>query len=200
MIRRFALLALLITACGAPPPTEAPPPDAGPMLPADAWPTAVLLRQRVSATWTGGTRGFDVALQRRGDALLLIGLAPFGPPGFVIRHGPGGVEVENNTGEALPFDPRYMLADVQKAFYPWLPPPPAGEGVVRGEVLGLVVEARYTDGRLAERRFAGPGRAIRVRYGAESIDGYAREVELTHERLGYTLRIETVAVQPLDAP
>lgn len=190
----LALALLTLTACGpAPKRPDGPPPHPGPLLAADAWPAQVMLRQRVTAIWPQGTRGFDAALQRQGDELLLIGLAPFGPPGFVIRHGPGGVEVTNNTGEALPFDPRFMLADVQKAFYPW----PADAAA-----LGFEITRRVVDGRLAERVFSPADGAppIRVEYGEAQIDGYPRAVELRNDRFGYRLRIETVEVQPLDGP
>lgn len=189
----LALALLAFTACGpAAPRPDGPPPDPGPLLAADAWPAQVMLRQRVTAIWPQGTRGFDAALQRRGDELLLIGLAPFGPPGFVIRHGPAGVDVTNNTGEALPFDPKFMLADVQKAFYPWPEPPGA-------EALGFRISTREADGRLAERVFTpiDGGPPIEVEYGEEAIDGYPRAVELRNARFGYRLRIETIEVQPL---
>lgn len=194
----FLLLALaLLVGCAARPPTP-PPADPGPVRPADAWPARVLLRQKVSITWEGQTRSFDAAVQRVDETLTVVGLAPFGPPGFVIRHGPSSIDVENNLDRPLPFDPRFLVADVQKVFYPWLPPPEGGQGWVEGEVAGLKVRARYVDGRLAERRFVGaPPLVVGVRYGVDLIDGISRVIELRHEGFGYRLRIETAAVDVL---
>ncbi len=111
----------------------------------------VLWRQRVSAQWGDGERrGFDAVVQKRGDELTVLGLSPVGV-GFAIELHDGEVSLQNNTSEPLPFPPRFILLDVQRAFYPWL----AGEGAGErsAEVDGELVSERWEGGRLLERRF-----------------------------------------------
>ncbi|MEE9385777.1 MAG: DUF3261 domain-containing protein [Nannocystaceae bacterium] len=41
-------------------------------------------RQRVTARWEEGCRGFDAVLQEQGSVLTLLGLPPMGTAAFVI--------------------------------------------------------------------------------------------------------------------
>lgn len=182
----LALLALLLAACGAAPPPPVPA-DPGPLLPYDALPTHAVWRQRVTATWPDGEQSFDAALQRTPDALSLIGLSPLGPPGFVIRHDADGIHLTNHTDRTLPFAPSYMIADVQKAHYPWLP-----DGAAHGTRAGFEITEDHTDGRLTRRTFRHPDREpITVTYDGPT-------TTLQHGWFGYTLRIETLEVIPID--
>src|ERR1700712_2240085 len=77
-------------------------------------------RQRVSARWPSGTQSFDAVLQKRAGELTLVGLSPLGLPGFVFRLNEAReLAVENRSGQKLPFEPAYVVADVQRVFFPW---------------------------------------------------------------------------------
>lgn len=183
----LGLLLALLTACGAAPPPPPAASDPGPLLPYDALETRAVWRQRVTAIWPDGTQSFDAALQRTDDALSLIGLSPLGPPGFVIRHDAAGVHFTNHTDRTLPFAPTYMLADVQKVHYPWLPP-----GATDGNRAGYAITETHADGRLTRRVFRHPERpTITVTYDGDT-------ATLRNEGLGYTLRVETVEVIPIE--
>lgn len=155
-------------------------------------------RQRVTARWEDGSRTFDAVLTKDGNRLRLLGLDPMGRPGFVFTLQEGTVSVENRTGRPLPFDPRYILLDVQRAFYPWLQPP-AQDGWHAGRIAAYYVVEQWTAGQLRQRRFhATPDQPpeVLITYD-EYADGLLvpRRVELTQRALNYNLRIETLDQQ-----
>lgn len=132
-------------------------------------------QQHVTATWRDQDgaeqeRGFDAAIQRRGDELTVVGLSPMGSVGFSITQGPAGVEVVNHIPDQMVIPPRFILLDVQRAFFPWCAQDarPAEAGEVVTEVDGEQVAERWDRGRLVERTFTrtsgAPEGAIRVAY------------------------------------
>ncbi|MCB9506413.1 MAG: DUF3261 domain-containing protein [Myxococcales bacterium] len=171
---------------------ELAPLDAGPLLPPDTFAPDFAWRQRVTATWPTGVERFDAVVQKRGGVLTMIGLSPMGSPGFVISLDTNGVvTLDNRSGRELPFDPTYVIADVQRAFYPW----PDTLGVVRLD------EATNSDGTRVRRfiRTDAPERGeVRVELGATAIgDDVPASVSLTSGWFGYSLEIETVEQQRL---
>ncbi len=208
------VLAAFATSCRSSP-IEEPRPltaaEAGELRAPSSLPIDVLWRQRVSATWEdprrGGERGersFDAAVQKRGDALTLIGLSPLGTTGFVITLNDGASDVEftNRSGEELPFPPRFVLLDVQRVFFPWLAgDAPLADGVHEGDVAGAHVVEEWRGGRLIERRFTSAGREgeVIVRHGVER-DGWLAPAQATLENgwFGYRLAIETLEETQLE--
>lgn len=197
-IATLAVGALLLpSACGgarrhATALAELAPLDAGPLLPPDAFAPDFAWRQRVTATWPTGVERFEAVVQKRGGVLTMIGLSPMGSPGFVISLGTDGVvTLDNRSGRELPFDPTYVLADVQRAFYPW----PDTVGVVRLE------ETTNADGTRLRRftRTDAPDRGeVRVELGETATgDDVPATVSLTSGWFGYSLEIETVEQQRL---
>ncbi len=161
--------------------------------------------QRVTAQWgEGKRRSFDAVLSKVGDELLILGLGPMKVPGFVVRLHEGEVDitVDKRMPESLPFAPRYIVLDVQRVFFPWIPggPPRDGERHHLGD--GERVTERWAGGRLIERRFtradARPPGEIVVRYEGwhDGQDAPARAV-LDNGWFGYTLTIETLVQQRL---
>lgn len=200
----LACLTALATACVTQPVPpwqgrEAP----GVLRPAGALPFDVLWQQRVTAHWGDGQqRGFDAAIQKQGDTLTVLGLSPTGGVGFAILEHGTEVELKNQSDMAMPFPPRYVLMDVQRTFYPWLPEatacdpgnPDSREAIVDGEL----VRETFRDGRLVERTFqrqnGDPAGVVRIRYDwtAEDTGRLApRHVELVSEWFGYRLTIDT---------
>jgi len=120
----------------------------------------VIWRQRVTANWVdtqgdSGSRSFQAVSQKQGPLLTLIGLSPFGSVGFVILQEGDRVELRNETGQPLPFPPRFVLLDFQRAFFPWVS---AGvealpDGEHSAELGGEEVTETWSDGRLMKRRF-----------------------------------------------
>jgi hypothetical protein len=194
-------LLLLIPACATPPRapslTEADYPG---MLQAPGnLAVDVLWRQRVTAHWPEGERGFDAAVQKQGDTLTVMGLSPLGP-GFAFILRGDQIETVNQSGQELPFPPRFILLDVQRVFYPWLPPAGPGATVPDGRREGIAGGERVVEvwqkGRLAERTFTRvdrrPEGAITVRYAWDRADWLApTRAVLANGWFGYELTVET---------
>lgn len=214
MMRRAGwCVALALSACGPSPGPEAgpeapPPPSLRPPSDLDF---DFMWRQRVVAHWPGPDggapheRSFEAVLQKREGELLLVGLSPVGQPGFVIRLDPGGdVSVENNTGGPMPFDPHFVLADVQAVFFPWLEQLEAPQdGPRRGARGPYRVEETFVAGQLARRVItqASSGSVwvdISFRDWVEGADA-PKHATLDNQRYGYSLEIETVSQQRLSS-
>jgi hypothetical protein len=194
------LLAGLLAACASEPRaprfTEADYP--GLLRPPSALGADVLWQQRVTASW-GDERGhsFDVAVQKLGDTLTLVGLSPLGSTGFVVELRGSTISHQSPSGEELPFPPRFLLLDVERVFFPWLPDGAAADGERAAEVGGERVVEQVQGGRVVERRFTRldgrPRGTIVVRYGWEEGDGAApAQAELDNGWFGYRLSIRTL--------
>lgn len=191
----------LLAACHA-----SPPPSAlrdvdypGVLRRPEALPHDLVWQQRVTAIWgEGRQRGFDAAVQKRDRVLTVLGLSPMGSVGFAIVLRGDAVELQNQSHEELPFPPRFILLDVQRALYPWLPGPPPADGERQAEVDGEVVHERWAGGRLQQRTFrrvaGGPEGSITVAYEWQHADwiGPSRVV-LDNGWFGYRLVVETHA-------
>jgi hypothetical protein len=169
----------------------------GKLRPPSALPSDVVWQQRVTAIWgQGAERGFDAAVQKRGDTLTVMGLSPLGSLGFAVVLRGDAIEVQAEAQAELPFPPRFILLDVQRAFYPWLPAAQGADGERQAEVDGEVVHERWADGRLRERSFhrvsGGPEGSIVLTYewGHADWTGPSRVV-LDNGWFGYRLIVDT---------
>lgn len=169
----------------------------GPIRPPDALPYSFQWRQRVTAKWPTGTQAFDAVLIKQKGELRMVGLSPMGVPGFVITlQRDGSVQFENRTRREPTFQPEFILADVQRVFFPWLPGD-APEGEREGQVEILRVSETHEAGRLMTREFVrddAPDRGtVRITYSDWPSEGDApKKVELVSEWFGYSLTIETL--------
>lgn len=202
------MMLICLLACGGrmPAPESAPlpvPSAPAALRPPGEFPLSFQWRQRVTATWPEGSQSFDAALQNRDGELTLIGLSPMGLPGFVITLKPdASVTFDNRTRRELPFEPEFILADVQRVYFPWLPAVEAGfEGQREGVAHGRRIVEHYAGGQLSARDFfaldAEPDAAaepeVTVRYtGWQAGHDAAERAELHHTKLGYSLLIETL--------
>lgn len=179
----------------------------GALLPPDAMGFDFSWRQRVSIAWrepdgTTRTESFDAVLQARDGQLQLVGLGPMERPAFGITQSDSGVTIENLSDRALPFDAAYMIADVQRVYFPWSDVFPAfgtGERTVDGE--DVFVTERWESGELVERRFVRRGAQERgevvVRYEGWTDGDAPRKATLESGWFGYELTVETVQQQRL---
>jgi len=159
-------------------------------------------RQRVTATWGDATRTFEAVLSNAEGELLLIALGPMDTPGFIVRLAEGTVALENRTGEAVPFDPRYIMLDVQRTFFPWIPGAPPQQGERRHAMNGETIVERWEAGHLVQRRFARvdgqPPDEIVIDYDGWSEDREAPgRARMVHGWFDYSLVIETLSEQRL---
>ncbi len=184
------------------------------LLPVDAWGDTRVLRQRVRIEWGGGSESFDAVLQRRPGELSLVGLGPMNLVGFRLTlrasaESQGGLEqvdFENRSGRALPFTPTHMLADVQRAYYPWLPGVPDCRACERSGWWGSVaIWEKVGERHLEQRRFAirdalDQGSVV-IRYSDwQGEPAVPRQIEIANGWLGYRITIETLESLAVDDP
>ncbi|MCB9877039.1 MAG: DUF3261 domain-containing protein [Planctomycetes bacterium] len=207
----LALTGLALLACQQTRPTLHDLDYPGALQPPATLPIEVQWQQRVTAAWREGPdgelheRSFDAALLRRGDQLVVLGLSPMGSVGFSITLGAdGAIGVDDKMPEQMVIPPRFILLDVQRAFYPWLP-----AGTLEGDVGDEHVTERRDGDRLLERTFVRrsgePAGAITVTcsWSADrSVDGEVHHapgrVVLDNGWFGYRLTIDTIAETLLD--
>lgn len=212
------VLAACSTAAGVPNQPNSPSAEkvafrAGDLLPVGELRLNFQWRQRVVARFGSEERSFAAVLSKEEGVLQLLGLGPMGQVGFVLRmHSatPGAeleVKFENHSPLHLPFDPRFILLDVQRVFYPWLPEKNASTTSVSGEVKGLLITESWQNGRLKKRRFSRPPDSISA--GGQGLDvhisyeGWQESAEapatvrLQNRTMGYVLEIETLDQQAL---
>jgi hypothetical protein len=201
--------ALALAACGAPPrPPEGPPPEYPGALAAPSelrspagLGEAFALEQRVRSEYPTGAQEFRAVLQKRGDALILVGFGPHGGRGFVLQQNGAEVAFESHLPRELPFPPRFMLQDVHRAWFRGLEGPrPDGEH--RGVIDGEEVVERWAGGRLRERTFrrldGAPAGVIRVTYeGGLGGEGPPERVVLDNGWFGYRLVLTTLSHQTI---
>ncbi|MFK7741032.1 MAG: DUF3261 domain-containing protein [Planctomycetota bacterium] len=167
--------------------------------------TQAVWQQRVTASWQAPgqprqTRGFDAAVQRQGATLTVLGLSPVGSVGFAIRQTGKDVQVDNHMQEELRIPPRFILLDVQRAFFPWFDNS-AKDAVdasgyrqqIRG---GERVRERLEQGRVVQRTFErvdnAPAGTIRIDYEWGEPDwAVPTRVVLDNGWFGYELVVET---------
>ena len=205
-----ALFALLLAGCGAAAtPTQRPPPAYPGALVAPsqlrsppALGEAFALDERVRAETPRGNQEFRAVLQKRGDTLVLVGLGPHGGRGFVLTERGDEVDFESHLPEELPFPPRFILHDIQRAWFLGLEGPlPDGEH--RAEIDGEEVVERWRGGRLRERTFrrldGRPAGVIRVEYeGGLGGDEPPSVVRYDNGWFGYRLVLTTLSHQRID--
>ena len=198
-------LALVVMACCPAVRPDALPPGAYPgtlRAPVDLG-ADVMWRQRVTAKWgKSQSRSFEAVLQTQGGKLTLLGLSPMGQAGFVITLDKGAIGFDNTSGMDLPFPARFIVLDVQRAFWPWLgsAPPKAGErsGVVAGEAINETWRGGRLQRRIFRRIDGEPPGPITVSY-----EGYERgvmapaRVVLHNSWFDYVLVVETYEQQQL---
>jgi hypothetical protein len=202
MLRRFFLIGFALCAGCANHASNAHPQsapiDPGIIRPPSALPYDLSWRQHVTAIWPTGRRSFDAVVQKQKGELLLVGLSPMGLPGFIIRlHENGKIDVENHTGRELPFRPEYILADVERVLFSWLPhTSEAPDREQRGRVGDLEVTERYLQNALVARTFARAadgGKSVSIDYrGALPGADVASQIHVNNGWFGYQLEIETI--------
>lgn len=207
---RFAALALVLAACGSPPPPETGGPEFPPVeLPSPRdYAGDFFLEQRVAVRHPEGERAFRAVLERRGDTMTMVGLGPAGARGFVLSQRGTEVFFERYAPIELPFPPEYILRDVHRVWR-W----PIGNRVAanqagtrsgRDAATGELVIERWEDGRLRARTYyEGDEELARIHYGegreadAPSASRPPETIVLESPRYRYVLTLTTRNWRPL---
>jgi Protein of unknown function (DUF3261) len=174
----------------------------GTLLPVELLKPDFSVRQKVAIRYKDKQGGFEAVLQKRGDQLLVVGLGPLGVRTFVLEQRREAISFKQNFGPPLPFPPRNILLDIQRAFFVQRSPFPADvqatstattllDGVQDGER----IDETWQQGSLKERSYRRPDThkgAVRVRYQGPCNRKRCQpeKIVLTNEWYGYELTIE----------
>ena len=99
--------------------------DAGPLLDPSALGRQLQIEQRVTARWDDREDSFDAVLMVTKRRLRLVALTPIKTTIFAITLVDGRATFTKQPTRQFPFPPAFIVADVQRAFYPWIAPPPS---------------------------------------------------------------------------
>ncbi len=111
------------------------------------------LDHRISITWQGRTESFRGVMEKRGDTLTLVGLAPHGGRGFVLRQEGLEVAFESQLPEALPFPPEHILMTLHRAWLLGIGVEALPDGEHRLTRDGEEIVETWSGGLLTERSF-----------------------------------------------
>lgn len=206
-MRWSALAIVTLMACA---PRASTPPDPsqmrypGVLVPAQALAGRPDFLARQSLVGRQGEREIhgEVVVQKRGEALTLIGMTPFGSKGFVIQQDASGVKSQEVLEGALPFPAEFMLLDVHRALFMGLSEGTSADGTHRGEREGEKITELWQGGKLLRRSFRRLDRRPRGDITIEYVGGMAggrppARIVFTNGWFGYTIEIATVSWQAL---
>lgn len=170
----------------------------GPILPISGQMSDFFAEHEVEISWPGEAHTMRAVLQKRDTLLELIVLGPMEHPMLRVYQQGEAVGVDQQVENALPFEPEFMLADVQKAFLPWGKDDERCQG---GSVESLHWTETCVDGRPETRTFwreeLGEGLPLTVHYDYVEGEEMPTAVILENAWFGYTLRIRTLRWAPL---
>jgi hypothetical protein len=163
------LLVGLATACAHLPGARAIRECPGALAPTQAMGADFLARERHEIRSDGRSVRLDVAIQKRGDELVIVGFDPVGPKLFQVVQRGAELEVEALPGRVLMVPPENVVRDVHRMRFLGIEMPPGGSGEVVAMRDGARVSETWHGGRLLARRFepAGGGRAVVVEFPAQ---------------------------------
>ncbi|MCX4247042.1 DUF3261 domain-containing protein [Paraliomyxa miuraensis] len=161
-----------------------------------------MLRQRAEGSYGEREVAFEAVVQKQGDTLMVLTLTPYGSRAFLVEQKGQEVRVEKFIPRDLPFDPRFILLDVQRVFLKGLPDGPRDDGWHRQRIDDEIVRERWEGGRLHERTYARrdrqPKGEIVVRYEGGWVPGERPpSIELHNGWFGYRLVLDTSDYQVL---
>jgi hypothetical protein len=201
LVRLATVVAILLSSACRP---RVPPPDTypGELIEPSTIAGDFMIRQRVQGTYGERDVVFDAVVQKQGGSLVVLTLTPYGSRAFLIEQHGQDVRVKTFIGRDLPFDPRFVLLDIQRVFMMGLPDAPHRDGWHREQRNGEIVRERWESGRLHERRYSRrdrkPRGAVIVRFEGGYVPGERPPpIELVNEWFGYRLALETSDYQIL---
>ena len=144
------------------------PPCPGVLLPTGEIEEELRLRLRMRLRAAELDTSLELAVEKRGDRLVVVAFDPFGVKSFSLVQRDLAVEVEGLPSAALPTAPQNVLHDLHRVRFLALAPPRGGEGQVHAELAGVEITEQWDGGRLEWRRFEGDGRPVRVEFSDAS--------------------------------
>lgn len=173
----------------------------GPLIPLDDTHEDFFAEHQVDIQWADKSRSFRAVLQQRSGLLELILLGPMEQPVVRVFQKHDEVGVEQLVQGPLPFEPEYILADVQKAFFKWPVGPASDAETSEGSYETLRWKEQRENEVVQWREFRRDDLPhtlpLRVDYTYEEGDTMPSSVRLENTWVGYTLYIRTIRWSPL---
>lgn len=166
-----------------------------------------LWRQQLLARFGMRKLGFQAVVQKQADKLTLIGLGPAGSKAFVLSQTGEQVTFRSHMPRKMPFPPRFILIDIQRAWLKLSPEATRPDGTHTIDLGDETLQETWRGGRLVRRSFVRkdgkPKGQILVTYEASTAlnptaaGAKPGVVVLSNGWFGYELRIETLEARPL---
>jgi hypothetical protein len=112
-----------------------------------------LLRARIRLAAGAIDAPLQLAVEKRGDVLVLVGFDPFGAKLFTVRQRGRETEVEALPAPVLPVPPRNVLRDLHRVRFLGLARPDAPDAELTEVRDGTRIAERWQAGVLRSRRF-----------------------------------------------
>jgi len=174
------------------------PECAGALVPSDEIEGEFLLRQHLRVSAGEDSFSMELAVQKRGEELVLVGFHPLGAKLFTVRQVGTEVAIEAHPAPALEVPPENVLRDVHRALFLRLEPP-VTDSIVRGLRRGIEIREDWSAGRLRERSFRPPDAEEDTARIAFSVDATTGDdtTSLDHFACGYHAEFRTLSHQDL---
>lgn len=201
----FAICLALACACGPSAATTPVPEYPGTLRAPSTYADDFVIDHTITAEHAQGSETFRAVVEKRGDAIVMVGLGPHGGRAFTLRQEGERIEFDNQLDRELPFPARYMLLDFHRVWLGALPGAPLSDGEHSASIDGEQVRETWAQGRLLARSFeradGEPVGVISVTYeGGLSPDLEAdapTRVVLDNAWFGYRLVLEGITRRPL---
>jgi hypothetical protein len=197
----FVLVAAMAMGCLASSPSKPPATPQlsypGTLRDPGSSPHDFMVRQHAKGNYAERAISFEAVVQKSKDKLIVLVLTPYGSRALLIEQTGAHVRTEKFIDRELPFDPAFILLDVQRVFLKGQPSSPAPpEGWSESEIDGERVRERWEGGRLHERQYTRldgtPEGTIVVRYEGGFVPGTKPpSILLDNGWFGYSMRLET---------
>lgn len=152
------------------------------------------LRMRMRLQASELDAALELAVEKRGDELVVVGFDPFGVKSFSLVQRGLEVDVEGLPPAVLPTAPLNVLRDLHRVRFLALDAPPGGEGQVMASLDGVRITEHWSGGRLEWRRFERAGEApesdVRVDFDEDV-------VRIENRRCGYRATLVELSADPL---
>jgi len=153
-------------------------------------PAHLSLRVRLTVLAGGERSSLEIVARRSGDALVIVGLAPYGPTLFTLRQQDRALVVQGAASRELGPLPLWVADALHRVY--WIRPPP-GLAAAAWQREGERIRQRSEAGQL-RREFAPAGAAadsppVSIQYPAA---GGEPVIEIHNPRCGYDARLVTL--------
>jgi hypothetical protein len=167
----------------------------GPLVPTQELGADFLARERIEIETEGHSVRLDIAIQKRGDELAVVGFDPVGPKLFQVVQRGTQLEVEALPGRVLKVSPENVVRDVHRVRFLGIEMPPGGSGEVVAMRDGARISETWHGGQLLARRIepAGGERAVMVEFPPQA----GGAIAIRAEGCGYQARVTPVSERAL---